>query len=262
MADADERFQAGDLDGARAALIETIKSAPSDQGARMFLFQLQCVLGEWDKAQSQLRALAQLSPEAQMLAVTYNMAIDAERAREAAFAGQGQPALLVGSSPWAGDLAAALGAQAQGRFDEAEERRAKAFEAAPDTPGEIDGVAFDWIADADLRFGPALEAIVTGQWGLLPFDAISWINCEGVTDLRDLVWLPVQIGFKSGQSLAAFLPTRYPGSDREDDINLKLSRSTIWRDEPWGQAGLGQRLLSLSDDSEVGLASLRRLVIR
>ena len=99
MADADERFQAGDLDGARAALIETIKRAPSDQGARMFLFQLQCVLGEWDKAQSQLRALAQLSPEAQMLAVTSNMAINAERAREAAFAGQGQPALLVGSSP-------------------------------------------------------------------------------------------------------------------------------------------------------------------
>lgn len=259
MADADERLQAGDLDGARSALIETIKRAPSDQGARMFLFQLQCVLGEWDKAQTQLRALAQLSPEAQMLAVTYNMAIDAERVREAAFAGQTQPALLVGSSPWAGDLAAALGAEAQGRKDEAAERRAKAFEAAPDTPGQIDGVAFDWIADADARFGPALEAIVTGQWGLLPLDAVSSIKTEGVVDLRDLVWLPVQIAFKSGQSLAAFLPTRYPGSHEVDDPALKLARGTDWRETPMGQAGLGQRLLALSDDSEVGLASLRSL---
>ncbi|HYD45680.1 MAG TPA: type VI secretion system accessory protein TagJ [Phenylobacterium sp.] len=259
MADADERLQAGDLDGARAALIETVKRAPSDQGARMFLFQLQCLLGEWDKAQAQLRALAQLSPEAQMLAVTYNMAIDAERVREAAFAGQTQPALLVGSSPWAGDLAAALGAQAQGRFDEAEERRARAFEAAPDTPGELDGARFDWIADADARFGPALEAIVSGQWGLLPFDAISSIKTEGVVDLRDLVWLPVQLAFKSGQSVAAFLPTRYPGAHLEDDPALKLARSTLWRDEPWGQAGAGQHLLALSDDSEVGLAGLRNL---
>jgi type VI secretion system protein ImpE len=259
MADADERLQAGDLDGARAALIEAVKRAPSDQGARMFLFQLQCLLGEWDKAQAQLRALAQLSPEAQMLAVTYNMAIDAERVREAAFAGQGQPALLVGSSPWAGDLAAALGALAQGRLDEAEERRAKAFEAAPDTPGEIDGVAFDWISDADARFGPALEAIVAGQWGLLPFDAVTSIKTEGVVDLRDLVWLPVQLAFKSGQSVAAFLPTRYPGAHLESDPSVKLARTTTWREEPWGQAGVGQHLLTLSDDSEAGLATLRNL---
>jgi protein involved in temperature-dependent protein secretion len=259
MANADELLRAGDIDGARASLVETIKRAPADQRARMFLFQLQCVMGEWDKAQAQLRALASVSGEAQMLAAAYNQVIDAERAREAAFAGQGQPALLVGSSPWAGDLAAALGALAQGRLDEAEERRNLAFEAAPDTPGEIDGVAFDWIGDADLRFGPAIEAMIVGRWGLIPFDALESIKSEGVQDLRDLVWLPVQIGFKTGQSVAGFLPTRYPGSQASPDIDIRLSRKTDWRDEPWGQAGVGQHLLGLSDDSEVGLASLKKL---
>jgi type VI secretion system protein ImpE len=68
MSTADELLRAGDVDGARAALIEVVRAKPSDHTARMFLFQLLCVLGEWDKAKSQLAILAQLSPEAQMLA--------------------------------------------------------------------------------------------------------------------------------------------------------------------------------------------------
>ena len=262
MADADELLRAGDLEGARAALIDQVKRAPADQPARLYLFQLQCLMGEWDKAQAQLRTLAGLSPEAQMLAVNYNMAIDAERSRAEAFAGRAQPALLVGSSAWAGDLAAAIGALAQGRTQEAMDRREQAFDAAPDTPGEIDGKAFDWIADSDTRFGPAFEAIIAGRWGLVPFDAIERIESEGPKDLRDLVWLPVVVAFKTGQSVNALLPTRYPGTETGDEDALKLARGTRWRDEDWGQAGVGQHEWSLSDGSELGLLSLRRLVMR
>jgi type VI secretion system protein ImpE len=262
MADPDELLRAGDLQGARAALIEKVKSAPADQPARLYLFQLQCLMGEWDKAQAQLRTLASLTPEAQMLAVNYNMAIDAERNRAEVFAGRAQPALLVGSSPWAGDLAAALGAFAQGRNDEAEARRAQAFDAAPDTPGELDGKPFDWIADADSRFGPAFEAIIRGNWGLVPFDAVERIESEGPKDLRDLVWLPAVVAFKTGQSVNAMLPTRYPGSEASEDPALVRARGTDWREAPWGQSGLGQHLLSLSDGSEVGLLSLRTLVFK
>lgn len=261
MADPDELLRVGDIDGARASLIEVVKRAPADQPARLYLFQLQCLMGEWDKAQAQLRTLASLSPEAQMLAVNYNMAIDAERTRAQVFAGEAQPALLVGSSAWAGDLAAALGALAQGRLEEAEARRDTAFDAAPDTPGEIDGKPFDWIADSDSRFGPSFEAIIAGRWGLVPFDAIERIESEGPKDLRDLVWLPAVVAFKSGQSVNAMLPTRYPGAEGWEDAALKLARSTIWREEPWGQAGMGQHEWSLSDGSEVTLLSLRRLVM-
>ena len=85
MADADELLRAGDLEGARLALNEAAKRAPSDQSVRMFLFQLLCLMGQWDKAKIQLRTLAGLSPEAQMLAVTYNLAIDAEIVRAKVF---------------------------------------------------------------------------------------------------------------------------------------------------------------------------------
>src|SRR5580698_7379570 len=146
MADADELLRAGDLDGARASLVDTVRKTPQDQPARMFLFQLLCVSGEWDKALIQLRALAQLSAEAQMLAAAYSQAIEAEKFRAQVFAGTAQPALLVSSSAWAGDLAGALAALCQGRQADAEALRDQAFDAAPDTPGELDGAAFEWIA--------------------------------------------------------------------------------------------------------------------
>jgi type VI secretion system protein ImpE len=259
MADADALLRAGDLDGARAALVEAVRRAPSDQPVRMFLFQLLCVLGEWDKALAQLRTLAQLSAEAQMLAVAYGQAIEAEQFRAKVFRGEAQPALLVRSSPWAGDLAGALAALCQGRVDDAEALRAQAFDAAPDTPGELDGQPFDWLTDSDQRFGPTIEAIIAGQWGLVPFDAIEKLDSEGPKDLRDIVWYPVQLRFKSGQSVAALLPARYPGAEAEADSGLRLARGTDWADQPWGQAGRGLHEWSLSDGSEAGLLSLRRL---
>ena len=197
-----------------------------------------------------------------MLAVNYNLAIEAEQERARVFAGESPPALLVSSSSWAGDLASALGALAQGRLAEAAERRDLAFDAAPDTPGELDGTAFDWIADGDARFGPALEAIIAGRWGLVPFDAIERIESEGPKDLRDLVWLPAQVAFRTGQSVNAMLPVRYPGSESTQDATLRMAKRTDWRDESWGAVGAGQHEWSLSGGEEAGLLSLRRMVFR
>ena len=86
MADADALLRQADVDGARAALVEAVRAAPGDQRLRMFLFQLLAIGGEWDKARNQLQSLTQLSSEAQMLSVTYNQVIDAEKEREAVLA--------------------------------------------------------------------------------------------------------------------------------------------------------------------------------
>jgi type VI secretion system protein ImpE len=259
MSDADHLMRSGDLAGARALLIEQIRRAPDDQPARMFLFQLLCLLGEWEKAKAQLRLLAQISPEAQMLSVAYNMALDAELAREQALAGLAPPALLVNTSEWAGDLAAALGLLAQGKLAEAEAARDRAFDAAPDTPGHFGEDAFDWIADGDARFGPAFEAVVYGRWGLIPFDAVRKITSDGPADLRDLVWLPVEIEFKTGQSVASVLPARYPGTAVNPSADLVMAKATAWSDGPLGPVGQGQRVWTMSTGEEVGVLSLRRL---
>lgn len=259
MLTADELLRAGDLSGARKALVETVRAKPADEAARMFLFQLLALAGEWEKARTQLETLAQLSAEAQMLAVAYGQAIDAELFRAQVFAGKATPPNLSRSSTWANDLALAVGHFAAGRVEEGEAARERAFEAAPDTPGTLDGVAFDWIADADARFGPAFEAIIAGSYGIVPFDAVEVMSSEGPRDLRDLVWYPVQLRFRNGQSIAAMLPARYPGSESADDPDIRLGRKTEWIDGQGGQAGLGQHLLNLSGGEERDLLALRSL---
>ena len=258
MESADVLLAAGDLDGARRVLVETVKRAPADQPARMFLFQLLALSGEWDKAAAQLRALASLSPEAQMLSVVYGQALEAEKQRAAAFAGAAPVAVLVASSPWVETLAESIGAFAGGETGRGEDLRAAAFEAAPATPGECDGRAFGWIADADPRFGPCFEAIVAGRWGLVPFEAVSAMTSQGPADLRDVIWYPVEMALRSGQSAAALLPARYPDTERGDPAE-RLGRSTVWRAGSSGDEAVGQRLWSFDDGDDVGLLSLRRL---
>lgn len=260
MSKADELLAAGDLEGARAALVETVRAAPADQSARLFLLQLMMVCGEWDKAAAQAKALSSLSPQAEMLAVLCNQLIAGERQREDAFAGREPFKVLVPTSSWVDALAGALTAWAAGDLAKAEALREEAFDAAPDTPGDSDGRRFGWIADADPRFGPCLEVVIAGSWGLVPFEAVSAINSEGPRELRDLAWLPVQLELRSGQTAAAFLPTRYPGVAGEASA-LRLARGTEWRESPFGDLGAGQRLFSLSDGEDVPILSLRRLTM-
>lgn len=259
MADADALLRAGDLTGARSALVEIVRSRPSDAQARMFLFQLLAVAGEWEKARNQLQAMAQLSPEAQMLSVAYGQAIDAEATRAAVFAGTARIDVLANADGWAGQLAAAIELLAMGDAEAGIAARDAAFDAAPDATGRFNAIAFDWISDADGRFGPAFEVIIAGRYGLVPFDAIEKIKCEGTRDLRDLVWLPIQLGMKSGQSIAAFLPSRYPGSEASPVTAEQLGRATSWHPTAWGEAGRGQRIWSLSDGEDHGLLSLKTL---
>jgi protein involved in temperature-dependent protein secretion len=258
MHDADELLKSGDLDGARKALVEVVRAKPGDAAARMFLFQLLALAGEWDKAKLQMNTLAQLSPESQMLSVVYGQAIEAERERAEVFVGR-TVATVHGGSDWLHGVADAIHHFCNDRVAEGEAARDAAFDAAPDTPGVLDDVAFDWIADGDGRFGPCVEAIIAGRYGLLGFDAIDHIKSEGPKDLRDLVWYPVQIAFKSGQSVAALLPARYPGLDVDANPAERLTRATSWRDAPWGSAGSGQHLWMTSTGEEQGLLSLRLL---
>lgn len=235
-------------------LVDVARHNPGDVPTRMFLFSLLAIVGEWDRAKAQLTAIAQLSPEAQMLGVVYNQAIDAERERDKVFAGEVRAIVHGGADPlygWANGIAEALIISER---QQAAAVRDAAFDAAPNTPGEIDGERFDWIADADPRFGPVIEAIVGGRYGLLPFAAIERMESEGPRDLRDIVWYPVEITLKAGPRVAALLPARYPGI--AGDVSERLGRATGWADDGRGS---GQRLWALSTDEECGLLSMRTL---
>jgi type VI secretion system protein ImpE len=239
-------------------LVDTVKRAPGDAAARMFLWQVMALSGEWDKAGSQLRQLAQVSAEAQMLATVYDQAMAAEKTRADAYAGQAPFNVLVASSPWIVTLAKSLDALAGKDAATAERLRDEAFEAAGDTPGVIGEQKFGWIADVDPRLGPCFEAIVAGAWGLVPFEAVSWIKTEGPRDLRDVIWLPVQMMLRSGQSAAALMPARYPGSETLAG-EFQLGRSTAWIERSGGEVPVGQKLWTTDGDIEFGLLDFNEL---
>ena len=252
-------LQANDLDGALVALQAQVRAKPSDAKLRVFLFQLLCVLGDWNRAITQLKVAAELDPAATTMAQTYREAIICEVFRARVFAGEKEPLVFGQPKEWIALLINALARLAKGDAAGAAELRGRAFEMADAAQGEINGEPFEWIADADMRFGPVLEVIVNGRYFWMPFTAIDALRMEAPADLRDAVWAPANLTLQNGGEVVALIPTRYPGTVAEGDATAKLSRATMWSDvgsETY--VGLGQRVLA-TDGGETALMDLREL---
>jgi type VI secretion system protein ImpE len=249
--DAEQFFKAGDLPAARAALAAELRSKPDDVRARQFFWQLLAIVGDLDKADAQLKALGGVQASAMMLGSVYMQVINAERLRTRTFAGEIAPRSLVGTEPWVQGLLDALAATIKGEAG-AGARHEAALAEAPMSGGSIEGEAFEWLADADSRFGPMLEVIIGADYGFIPFVAMNRIRAAAVADLRDTVWRPAEISLKSGQSSMVFIPARYPGTAETGDSALLLGRRTDWIDHDGLQIGLGQRLLA-TDSDDLGI---------
>ena len=148
---------------------------------------------------------------------------------------------------------------ARGEIAEGTRLREKALEESPAVAGSVDGKPFAWIADADSRLGPLLEAIVFGQYVWVPFVRIREIAIEKPQDLRDLVWAPAEFTWANGGKAVGFVPTRYAGTEASADGQLRLARKTEWTEAADGVfTGLGQRVLT-TDDGDHPLLEVRTL---
>lgn len=256
---AQDWLQAHQPEQALATLQQQVRARPDDARLRIFLFQLLCVLGQWDRALAQLRLCGELDAGALAMVATYSDAIRCEALRQAVFAGRTTPVVLGRPAEWLAMLVQALAQDAAGHREQAVELRAHALEAAPATPGSLNGQPFDWIADADSRLGPVLEVVHQGRYTWVPFDALSAVVMEPPADLRDMVWAPVRLVFANGGESVALVPSRYPGASEPPDGRLLLARATEWTELGADQyAGLGQRVLA-SSHAELGLLELREL---
>ncbi|MDO9524574.1 MAG: type VI secretion system accessory protein TagJ [Gemmobacter sp.] len=245
--DATAHLKAGDPDGALAALQAQVRANPGDSRLRIFLFQLLCVQGDWKRAVSQLKLCAELDPSALPMAQTYREAIICEVYREKVFAGEKDPLIFGDPQEWIALLVESLRALAAGRVQDAADLRARAFDAAPSASGELNGVAFDWIADADPRLGPVLEIIVNGKYYWMPFTAIASLRADPPADLRDAVWTAANLTLQNGAEIVALIPTRYPGTAPSGSGATRLARATDWTDMGADTfVGIGQRLLATS----------------
>lgn len=255
--DARETLRSGDPRGALEQLKQEVRKAPREARLRTFLFQMFCVFAEWERALNQLTVAAELDPLAVPMAQAYRAAIRCEMLRERVFAGTRTPTVFGQPEAWMPLLFEANRLLAAGSAEEGAGLRDAAFEQAPAAPGSADGRKFEWIADADQRLGPMLEAIVDGKYYWVPFHRLQTLDVEAPEDLRDQVWMPARFVWTNGGESFGFIPTRYPGSAAADPA-LALSRRTEWREEAGWVLGLGQRTLA-TDTEEVALMDLRRV---
>lgn len=259
---AEELLQKGELDAALDALQQSIRKAPSSAKLRVFLFQLLCVTGNWERALSQLEVAANLDALNIPMAQTYREAILCELFRKEVFSGNKSP-LIFGDPPeWSAFLIESLRLTGTGEYAQAVKLRDQAFDLAPGSAGTIDDQPFAWIADADTRFGPMLEAIVNGRYYWIPIQRLKQVTIDPPEDLRDMVWSPAHLTFENEGEVVALIPTRYPGTENHAESALKLSRKTEWQEPFEGSyTGLGQKMLA-TDNGEYPLLSTRQIVFQ
>lgn len=259
--DPGDLLRTAEIDKALDGLQEEVRKDPSNPQHRVFLFQLLCVLGQWERALTQLNVATELDASTLAMAQTYRVALECEVFRSQVFAGQRTPLVFGEPEQWVALLISALQPIAQEDYATARTLRDEAYEAAPTVTGSINQTPFEWITDADSRLGPILEVIVNGQYYWLPLDKVHEIYVDEPEDLRDLVWMPGHFTWVNGGEAVGLIPTRYPGSETAKDPLLRLSRKTVWEGFPGDTyLGIGQRMLA-TDVAEYPLMDIRHITL-
>lgn len=256
--EAREALRSGDVRQALDLLKAEVRRAPREARLRTFLFQLFCITGEWERALTQLRLAADLDPLATPMVQTYEVLIRCELLRGRVFSGKRSATVLGDPGGWLPLLMEATRLLALGERERALRLREAAFEAAPATPAVVDGTVVEWLADADPRLGPVLEAVVEGKYVWVPYERIASITIEPPADLRDQVWTPASFVWANQGRAVGFIPARYPATTDQSDPALLLGRRTEWIGEGEWALPVGQRML-VSPAAETALLDLRRL---
>ena len=261
MGAAEESLAEGDLEQSLSALMDKVRNDPSNIENRIFLFQLLAVLGQWDRALTQLKVVGELDAITLAMVQTYRQALRCEVFRAGVFNGKRSPMVFGDPEQWIALLLEALKLTAQGQLAQSQTMREEAFEHASVTSGVINEQPFEWISDADSRLGPTLECILNGRYYWIPFNRIREINIEEPCDLRDEVWMPAYFTWANGGEAVGLIPTRYPGTEKSDNAQLVRAKKTAWIEQGNDlYLRLEQHMLA-TDQGEYPLMDIRNITL-
>jgi type VI secretion system protein ImpE len=261
MSQAEELLREGKIEEALAKLQDQVRNDPAKPELRMFLFQLLSVVGNWPRALTQLNVAAELDGEKMLIAAICRPALESEAFRSAVFEGKKTPLVLGEPEQWVSLMIQANELLASGELLAAAKLREQAFDAAPAVSGKINGHDFAWLADADTRLGPILEAIIDYKYFWIPLTRVKAVRVEEPKALRNIVWAEAQFTWTNGGQAPGLIPTRYAGSELSSDSALRLGRQTSWKELDGGHfVGLGQRMLA-TDRGEYPLLDIRSIIL-
>ena len=232
---AEELVQAGRLAEALADLQGEVRKDPANRAtARSSCSSCCAVMGQWDRALTQLKVAGELDADARCRwcrptatrCSAKRCARDVRRQARARWCSASR-------AEWLALLLEALQLDAQGKHDAGRARCARRPSSrARHAPGKIDGKPFDWIADADRASARCWRRSSTAATTGCRSSACARSRFEKPTDLRDLVWTPAQLTLANGGETVALIPTRYPGSEKR-----AADAGIAWRADRMGGAG-------------------------
>ncbi len=226
---AKQLLDAGKVHDAEVALAAHLRDRPTDVAQRIFLFELLCFSGQYDRAEKQLAVLSQGGKEAELGAVLYYSVLHAEKTRHDVFRKEEYPGVP----------------------------------AAPSPSGKINGKPFQSIRDADPTIGTRLEVYAAGAYLWIPFQHIASLHMEPPRRLRDTLWAPAFVltgpSFQGTDIGEVLIPAVYPFSWKSEDQAIWLGRATEWAGDDKGQEfPVGQKMF-IVDNEEVPLLEIRSL---
>jgi type VI secretion system protein ImpE len=259
--DAKQLFDSGHLQAAISQLTADVKASPRDLRNRIFLFELLCFTGDWQRAERQLDAVAQVSGDAtvELGIEVYRGILRAEASRRQLFQGESpQPKFLSEPPLYTALHLKALTEIIEQHFDQAETSLKESSALRKNLQGQIDDTHFDDFKDGDDLIAPFLEVIVRGDYLWLALEDIVRLEIPPPRTLRDLLWIPGKVELREQQTIDVFIPVQYYGSSDHAEDPVKLGRMTVW--ENVGEEtnlGKGQRTF-LIDGDERSLLEIRK----
>src|SRR5262249_36801681 len=133
LALAEQAVRTGNPDAALTTLQEHVRQSPSDAKASVFLYQLLCIVGQWDRALTQLNVAAELDASTLAMAQMYRDALQCEKLRAEVFGGKRSPMVFGEPPEWIALLLGSLLVRATERSRAPHSPRARAIHAAPPT---------------------------------------------------------------------------------------------------------------------------------
>lgn len=229
MNEAKDLFAAGRVNEAIDQLLRQVKANPNDVGARTFLFELSCLVGDWERAERQLDVLGHQSTKAQLGVMVYRANINAERERQRVFTEGGQPHFLREPPAYIDLHVDALRQLNNGQTAEARATLDRAEEERPAIAGKLNGQPFDDFRDYDDFVAPVVELIVKDKYVWLPLEQIKSIQITAPKQLRDMIWASARIQALDGTVGEVYMPTLYSGTSGAENDQVRLGRMTQWK---------------------------------
>jgi type VI secretion system protein ImpE len=230
MNDAKLLLDSGNLKGAVDAALALVKSNPTNEAARIFLFELSCFAGNWERAEKQLEVIGHQDTVAMVGSKIYQQNFKAERDRINFFENGTRPETAMKAPEYVEDLIKAnelirLGKTGEARLllDQIDVNRA-AFKCT------VNGDGFSDLRDYNDTTMCVFEVIIKDSYVWLPFEQVEKIEFFERKSLRDVYWPQGKFELTNGTSGELFFPSLYVNTWKSDDDLIRLGRSVDWRD--------------------------------